>query len=58
MYHRQRHGQWPRNTRYQADATPYLGPDLYRLDRTSFRLAHLFDHFVGEREQRRWHDKI
>src|SRR3984893_16137333 len=24
-----------------------LGPDLHRLDRTSFRLAHLFDHLVG-----------
>src|SRR5437868_8327478 len=23
-----------------------LGPDLHRLDRTSFRLAHLFDHLV------------
>src|SRR4030088_3354726 len=28
-----------------------LGPDLHRLDRTSFRLAHLFDHIVNEREQ-------
>src|SRR5262249_19966849 len=42
--------QWPRNTRYQADATPYLG-------RTSTGwiapacLAHSFDHLVGEREQ-------
>src|SRR5436190_18279843 len=26
---------------------PLLGPDLHRLDRTSLRLAHLFDHFVG-----------
>ena len=24
-----------------------LGPDLHRLDRTSFVLAHLFDHLVG-----------
>src|SRR5246500_300268 len=38
--------QWPRNTRYQADATPYLG-------RTSTGwiapacLAHSFDHLVG-----------
>jgi hypothetical protein len=30
-----------------------LGPDLHRLDRTSFRLAHLLDHLVGDREQRR-----
>ena len=28
-----------------------FGPDLYRLDRTSLRLAHLFDHFVGSGEQ-------
>jgi hypothetical protein len=26
-----------------------LGPDLHRLDRTSFCLAHSFDHLVGER---------
>src|SRR5580704_11413369 len=25
---------------------PLLGPDLHRLDRTSLRLAHLFDHLV------------
>src|SRR3974390_1367282 len=30
-----------------------LGPDFHRLDRTSFVLAHLFDHLVGTREQRR-----
>jgi hypothetical protein len=30
-----------------------LGPDFHRLDRTSLRLAHSFDHLVGEREQRR-----
>ena len=24
-----------------------LGPDLHRLDHTSLRLAHLFDHLVG-----------
>ena len=29
---------------------PLLGPDLHRLDRTSLRLAHLFDHLVGEGE--------
>jgi len=28
-----------------------LGPDLHRLDRTSFRLAHLFDYLIGERKQ-------
>src|ERR1700730_6929860 len=31
-----------------------LGPDLHRLDRTSFVLAHLFDHVIGEREQFVW----
>src|SRR5215470_310602 len=30
---------------------PYLGPDFHRLDRTSLRLAHSFDHLVGEREE-------
>src|SRR5580692_2821452 len=30
-----------------------LGPDSHRLDRTSFVLAHLFDHLVSAREQRR-----
>src|SRR5262245_40964495 len=29
---------------------PLLEPDFHRLDRTSLRLAHLFDHLVGERE--------
>src|ERR1700720_402177 len=28
-----------------------LGPDFHRLDRTSFVLAHLFDHLVGDGEQ-------
>src|SRR5437870_3333660 len=32
---------------------PLLGPDLHRLDRTSLRLAHLLDHLVGARKQRR-----
>src|ERR1700747_2418774 len=32
---------------------PLLGPDFHRPDRTSLRLAHSFDHLVGEREQRR-----
>src|SRR6516162_10970715 len=31
-----------------------LGPDFHRLDRTSLRLAHSFDHLVGAGEQRRW----
>ena len=31
----------PRSGRY-----PLLGPDFHRLDRTSLRLAHLFDHLV------------
>ena len=47
--------QWPRNTRYQAGRYPLLGPDFHRLDRTSFVLAHLFDHLVGERKQRGRH---
>src|SRR4030095_15252800 len=42
--------QWPRNTRYQAGRYPLLGPDFHRLDRTSFWLAHSFDHLVGEHE--------
>src|SRR5215471_13112743 len=28
-----------------------LGPDFHRLDRTSLRLAHSFDHLVRRREQ-------
>src|SRR5437773_11701293 len=31
---------------------PLLGLDLHRLDRTSLRLAHSFDHLVGAGEQR------
>src|SRR6266481_4448893 len=31
---------------------PLLGPDFHRLDRTSLRLAHSFDHVVGAAEQR------
>src|SRR5262252_2808447 len=30
-----------------------LGPDLHRLDRTSFRLAHSLDHVIGAGEERR-----
>src|SRR5246127_352608 len=33
---------------------PLLGPDFHRLDRTSLRLAHSFDHLVGSAEQREW----
>src|SRR5271166_3587689 len=32
-----------------------LGPDLHRLDRTSFVLAHLLNHLVGELLQKRRH---
>src|SRR5512138_2101906 len=32
---------------------PLLGPDFHRLDRTSLRLTHLFDHLVGGREKLR-----
>src|SRR5215813_14217670 len=31
---------------------PLLGPDFHRLDRTSLRLAHSFDHLVGAGEHR------
>src|SRR5215472_1563079 len=34
---------------------PLLGPDFHRLDRTSLRLAHSFDHLVRAREQCRRH---
>src|SRR5205823_4727871 len=46
--------QWPRNTRYQAGAAPYLG-------RTSTGwiapacLAHSFDHLVGAGKERERH---
>src|SRR5438445_264605 len=32
---------------------PLLGPDFHRLDRTSLRLAHLFDHFRQRAHSRR-----
>src|SRR5215813_11642265 len=37
---------------------PLLGPDFHRLDRTSLRLAHSFDHLVGARQERLrlWHE--
>jgi hypothetical protein len=47
--------QQPRNTRYQADATPYLGRTCTGWTAPALRLAHLFDHLVGEGEQRRRH---
>ena len=34
---------------------PLLGPDFHRQDRTSLRLAHLFDHLVGKGEEGRRH---
>src|SRR5436305_12824677 len=34
---------------------PLLGPDFHRLDRTSLRLAHSFDHLVGAGDERRRH---
>jgi hypothetical protein len=40
--------QWPRNTRYQADATPYLGRTCTGWIGPALRLAHLFDHLVGK----------
>src|SRR6266536_6112322 len=34
---------------------PLLGPDFHRLDRTSLRLAHSFDHLVGAKQNRGWY---
>src|SRR5215471_1342571 len=34
-----------------------LGPDFHRLDRTSLRLAHSFDHLVGALLEEQWHVK-
>src|SRR6266516_2276455 len=40
--------QWPRNTRYQADATPYLGrTSLPPAGSHQLCLAHSFDYLVG-----------
>jgi hypothetical protein len=33
---------------------PILGPDFHRLDRTSFWLAHSFDHLIGAQQERVW----
>jgi hypothetical protein len=49
--------QWPRNTRYQADATPYLGRTCTGWIAPAFVLAHLFDHLVGATAQRERHRK-
>jgi len=46
--------QWPRNTRYQADATPCLDRTFTGWIAPALRLAHRLDHLVSEREQRRW----
>src|SRR5205085_6465147 len=35
-----------------------LGPDFHRLDRTSLRLAHLFNHFVSARRCERHQTRI
>jgi hypothetical protein len=43
--------QWPRNTRYQADATPYLGRTFTGWIAPAYGWAHLFDHLVGARQQ-------
>src|ERR1700758_2927149 len=34
---------------------PLLGPDFHRPDRTSLRLAHSFDHLVGDLLKMQWH---
>src|SRR5882724_7912040 len=44
--------QWPRNTRYQAGAAPYLGRTSTGWIAPAF-LAHSLDHLVGAGEQRR-----
>ena len=50
---RNRCRQRPRNTRKPSGRYPLLGPDLHRLDRTSLRLAHLFDHLIGASNERK-----
>src|SRR5215212_8901416 len=49
--------QWPRNTRYQADATPYLGRTCTGWTAPAYTWRTLLDHLIGEREQRRRHFK-
>jgi hypothetical protein len=34
---------------------PFTWAGLHRLDRTSLRLAHLFDYLVGAHQERGWH---
>ena len=43
--------QWPRNTRYQADATPYLGRTCTGWIAPACGWRTLLDHLVGAREQ-------
>src|SRR5262252_6683386 len=42
--------QWPRNTRYQAGAAPYLGRTFTGWIAPAC-LAHSFNHLVGNREE-------
>jgi len=46
--------QGPRNTRYQADATPYLGRTCTGWIAPALRLAHLLDHLVGKLYELCW----
>src|SRR5262245_385577 len=50
----------PRATQHSLPRGRYslLGPDLHRLDRTSFVLAHSFNDLVGPDKQQRGHFKI
>src|SRR6516162_5839346 len=50
--------QWLRNTRYQADATPYSGRTSTGWIAPALRLAHLFDYLVSAREQRGRHGEV
>src|SRR6516165_6842248 len=51
---RNRCRQWSRNTRYQADATPYSGRTFTGWIAPGLRLAHSLDHLVGACEHGRW----
>ena len=42
-----------RNTRFQAACEALPAPDLHRLDRTSFRLAHSLEHLIGAGDERK-----